>query len=1017
VDVAAQAGREVLSDGHSSRNFGSPVLWMRLRNGRLFATKESEKGEESPLDSLKVTTRSKYLIPFRDDIPIEYVGNREEYYEGYLERRRVVSIWGKPGVGKTWVGVNLAIKLKEAEPQRQVFWFECTEDMDFNKLASEIADCLSQQGEDLLRQFLCGRGKEQAAPAPDVIDLLVGLLNRRQYLLCFDDFHYVSGDPNIRSLLRKLVEKLRATSTKVILIGQRKPSVARIGGRELRGMTRTEVQSLLLALRERDKEWLDETAAGKFADRLMELVGVNLTLMNIVAMEWLESHTTRKQAEDYLDRLDVAEIAKLILEREDKAQNTLLTILSILKDWEDRFTLIELAQKMVNKGKLDQAISTLVRVKLVEENEERYRLPKSVRKVCRERQREQQEDLSGLHRHVADIHSKKGRILSAVDHYLKAKAFSEAIKLLADNMLVITRAGGGEKALRQLERIEGATFSRRDGLWVRILKGDLEAWLGRLEAAQRSVEIGLQGLARIPESERPAYKYEEGRLKARLGTILGSKRELEKMMQYLDESKTLMQEYMWEKGIKGQASRVPALLMVFNNLGIAHCVLANELEGPDRASNFKKAIRSFEECINTGEAFKGIPHVDYIIPWALVNLSQVYDDRGEENDREKALKKAHQGLKKFQEIGHQWGIGFANSTLGTIYLRLGDYEKAAKHHQRGLKAAHKCADIEGIISSSVTLAEINIIKREWPAVDKYLEAAKEALDKVQMSDLAEYVSYFERWAKGVNLLQKGQTDEGERILHDVLEYFRGSSEDYYEALCVERDLREFNCSVPEIEAQVPPPDSMPAPVEAPALVLSPSALVEASTSGDQILPAPAEAPAPASSPPVQAETSAPGGQIGRYEIEAELGRGARGIVYKAYDPNIGRFVALKVLQVTPGPYAEEWEQHFRREARAAGKLRHPNIVTVYDADAISGQWYIAMEYLEGKTLAEIIRQEGAQSLEWVTDIVTQTCDALNYAHEHRVIHRDIKPSNIMVLEDGQGDRFWLGQYWVAFLDN
>lgn len=160
--------------------------------------------------------------------------------------------------------------------------------------------------------------------------------------------------------------------------------------------------------------------------------------------------------------------------------------------------------------------------------------------------------------------------------------------------------------------------------------------------------------------------------------------------------------------------------------------------------------------------------------------------------------------------------------------------------------------------------------------------------------------------------------------------------------------------------------------------------------------------APAPLPPALVEAPAPGSQIGRYEIEAELGSGAMGIVYKAYDPNVGRFVALKVLRpIISGPRTGELEQRFRREAQAAGKLEHPNIVMVYDADVASGQWYIAMEYLEGKTLAEVVTQAGTRSLEWVTDIVTQTCDALNYAHEHQVVHRDIKPSNIMVLENGR----------------
>jgi serine/threonine-protein kinase len=156
----------------------------------------------------------------------------------------------------------------------------------------------------------------------------------------------------------------------------------------------------------------------------------------------------------------------------------------------------------------------------------------------------------------------------------------------------------------------------------------------------------------------------------------------------------------------------------------------------------------------------------------------------------------------------------------------------------------------------------------------------------------------------------------------------------------------------------------------------------------------------------------PGDQIGRYKIESERGSGAMGIVYKAYDPNISRFVALKVLRSMAGPGAKELEERFRREAQAAGKLEHPNIVTVYDADVAEGQWYIVMEYLEGKTLAEIVAEKGPRPLEWVTSIVVQTCAALNYAHEHQVIHRDVKPSNIMILED---DRVKMTDFGLASL--
>jgi tRNA A-37 threonylcarbamoyl transferase component Bud32 len=142
-----------------------------------------------------------------------------------------------------------------------------------------------------------------------------------------------------------------------------------------------------------------------------------------------------------------------------------------------------------------------------------------------------------------------------------------------------------------------------------------------------------------------------------------------------------------------------------------------------------------------------------------------------------------------------------------------------------------------------------------------------------------------------------------------------------------------------------------------------------------------------------------GCQIGRYEILEELGRGAMGIVYKAHDPILDRWVALKVLRFTSGARQEELEQRFRREAQAIGKLSHPNIVQVHDAGVAENQWYMAMEYLEGKTLAKVIEQGGAQPLARVGRIVTQVCEALDYAHGRQIVHRDVKPSNIMLVEN------------------
>jgi tRNA A-37 threonylcarbamoyl transferase component Bud32 len=142
-------------------------------------------------------------------------------------------------------------------------------------------------------------------------------------------------------------------------------------------------------------------------------------------------------------------------------------------------------------------------------------------------------------------------------------------------------------------------------------------------------------------------------------------------------------------------------------------------------------------------------------------------------------------------------------------------------------------------------------------------------------------------------------------------------------------------------------------------------------------------------------------RIGRYEIIEELGQGAMSVVFKARDPNIARVVTLKVMRLDWEVRSEKSKRRFRHEAMSAGRLTHPNIVAVYDADEDRGEPFIIMEYLEGPTLAEVLKAQGRLPLERSVDIALQIGNALDYAHQHGVIHRDVNPSNIILLENGQ----------------
>lgn len=140
--------------------------------------------------------------------------------------------------------------------------------------------------------------------------------------------------------------------------------------------------------------------------------------------------------------------------------------------------------------------------------------------------------------------------------------------------------------------------------------------------------------------------------------------------------------------------------------------------------------------------------------------------------------------------------------------------------------------------------------------------------------------------------------------------------------------------------------------------------------------------------------------LGRYRIDGRLGEGAMADVFRAFDPGIGRTVAIKVLKSEYGRDPELGER-FLREARAAGALNHPNIATVYDVGEADGVAYIAMELIEGQPLDTLLLAQGRLPYERVLALGQQLASALDYAHRAGVVHRDVKPSNILLSADGR----------------
>jgi len=141
--------------------------------------------------------------------------------------------------------------------------------------------------------------------------------------------------------------------------------------------------------------------------------------------------------------------------------------------------------------------------------------------------------------------------------------------------------------------------------------------------------------------------------------------------------------------------------------------------------------------------------------------------------------------------------------------------------------------------------------------------------------------------------------------------------------------------------------------------------------------------------------------IGRYKILGELGRGAMGIVYRAQDPALDRVVALKtIILADDAEGREEYQKRFFLEAKAAGKLTHPGIVTTYDFGEQDGVAYLAMELLEGTDLRARLK-EGALPPAEAVEVARQVAEGLGFAHERGIVHRDVKPGNIRLLERGR----------------
>lgn len=569
---------------------------------------------------------------------------------------------------------------------------------------------------------------------------------------------------------------------------------------------------------------------------------------------------------------------------------------------------------------------------------------------------------------------KRGMFKRAAAHYQEAQAFEKAAQafIKADLYLEAAKSYEKGKAFSQAAEIYQQRGHLRKAGELFYRGGD------RLRAAQVLEEALRQEASRLPSELVPS----DSRMLSNLGFMIGGFYAQENQM---DEAAAA-----YESG--GYLAEAAAIHEQTGRYALAAQLYQKAGEPFKAATSMEKLGRKEEAAITRAEAYKERGQLldavgNYEVAGRNEEAARIYTEMGDFSKSARMYERAE----KFQEAAAMYLRAEELDLAAASLERAGDYKRAA--------------EIYGQVGNPVKKAQMLQLAGDLLEAGKifhehgHVENAIKALQRIEEDS--------PQFHEAVLLL--GDIFRGKGIPKIALQHYRrvltGKTPDrtnyqamFNMALCLEalahtREALEIYEAIIVVDYHHADVADRVRMLQQREVALSTpstpsSAQLTSPTNVDATLLG--EAASSGGAPAIRRER--------RYDLIEEIGRGGMGIVYKARDTVLDRIVAYKVLPANLREHPQAIKNFFR-EAKSAAALNHTNIVTVHDAGEEDGNYYIAMEYLKGKTVKQFLSEGGKLPMKAVVLITAQICKALTYAHDRKIVHRDIKSSNIMVTED------------------